>query len=424
MNKRYWLSQRESEPSLNDHAVWYLLIARALREVAFGVIAIILPLYWHEQHVSALEIGALFTTALLGSSFISLWIGRHVDHFGRRRLLMLSSLLWLVASPFLLVTREPLVLGAIIIFGSISPTGKEIGLFLGIEQAMLSKLAKGHARTKTYAWFTLVGYVSTAAGALIAALLGFGLGRNVEISAELFRIIVLAYSGIALVQLVLYAVIPRSVEQTRATSMEGGDAERYRPRGEVRKVVTTLTALFSVDAFGSGLIVQGLLVYWFRVKFGFDLEQLGLLFFGTNLFSALSSLVAASISKRFGLLNTMVFTHLPSNVLLILVPFAPTGLLAAVALLARHMLSQMDVPTRQAYTMAIVDAQDRGYLATTTNAARGLGTGASPLIAGLFLSNVALFAYPFVIAGGLKAGYDVVIYAIFRKVPTPYSETQ
>ncbi|WP_276947419.1 MFS transporter, partial [Ferrimicrobium acidiphilum] len=361
------MSQRESEPSLNDHAVWYLLIARALREVAFGVIAIILPLYWHEQHVSALEIGALFTTALLGSSLISLWIGRHVDHFGRRRLLMLSSLLWLVASPFLLVTREPLVLGAIIIFGSISPTGKEIGLFLGIEQAMLSKLAKGHARTKTYAWFTLVGYVSTAAGALIAALLGFGLGRNVEISAELFRIIVLAYSGIALVQLVLYAVIPRSVEQTRATSMEGGDAERYRPRSEVRKVVTTLTALFSVDAFGSGLIVQGLLVYWFRVKFGFDLEQLGLLFFGTNLFSALSSLVAASISKRFGLLNTMVFTHLPSNVLLILVPFAPSGLLAAVALLARHMLSQMDVPTRQAYTMAIVDAQDRGYLATTTN---------------------------------------------------------
>ncbi|WP_298210906.1 MFS transporter [Ferrimicrobium sp.] len=405
-----------------DRAAWLLLIARALREVGFGVIAIILPLYWHEQHISALEIGTLFTVALLGTALISLFIGRYVDHFGRRRLLLISSFLWFIAAPFLLITKEPLALGVIIILGSISPTGKEVGLFLGIEQAMLSRLVKGHARTKTYAWFTLVGYTATAAGALIAALLGFGLGHASQISTGLFRVVILAYSGIALVQLILYAVVPNSVEQVIATAQAKNS--RYRPALKVRKVVHTLTALFTVDAFGGGLIVQGLLVYWFRVKFGFDLTQIGLLFFGTNLFSALSSLVAATISKRFGLLNTMVFTHLPSNILLALVPFAPTGLLAAVVLLARHMLSQMDVPTRQAYTMAIVDAEDRGYLAATTNGARSLGTGASPLIAGIFLSSTSLFAYPFVIAGGLKAAYDIVIYTIFRRVPTPYSETQ
>ncbi|WP_298338887.1 MFS transporter [Ferrimicrobium sp.] len=418
------MTKNNEEPTPRDRAAWFLLIARALREVGFGVIAIILPLYWHEQHISALEIGALFTVALLGSSLISLFIGRYVDHFGRRRLLMLSSFLWFVAAPFLLVTKEPLLLGVIIILGSISPTGKEVGLFLGIEQAMLSKLVKGHARTKTYAWFTLVGYTATAVGALIAALLGFELGHASEISTGLFRVVVLAYSAIALIQLILYAVVPNSVEQILNNSEAVNPQPRHHPTAQVRKVVRTLTALFTVDAFGGGLIVQGLLVYWFRVKFGFDLTQIGLLFFGTNLFSALSSLVAASISKRFGLLNTMVFTHLPSNILLALVPFAPTGLLAAVVLLARHMLSQMDVPTRQAYTMAIVDAEDRGYLAATTNGARSLGTGASPLIAGVFLSSTSLFAYPFVIAGGLKAAYDIVIYSIFRRVPTPYTETQ
>ena len=412
------------ERSMNESAAWYLLIARGLREVAFGVIAIVLPLYWHEQHISALEIGALFTVALLGSALISLWIGRYVDRIGRRRLLMLSSLLWLIAAPFLLVTKEPLILGVIIIFGSISPTGKEVGLFLGIEQAMLSKLTKGHARTKAYAWFTLVGYVATAAGALIAAALGFGLGHSAEISSGLFRVVVLAYSGVALIQLLFYALISDSVEQIPSASQPEQNKSPHRPTREVRNVVRMLTALFTLDAFGGGLIVQGLLVYWFRVKFGFDLTQIGLLFFGTNLFSALSSLVAVSISKRFGLLNTMVFTHLPSNVLLILVPFAPTGPLAAIVLLARHMLSQMDVPTRQAYTMAIVDTEDRGYLATTTNSARSLGTGASPLIAGAFLASAGLLSYPFIIAGGLKAAYDLVIFAIFRKVPTPYSETQ
>lgn len=417
------MNENADTSSMSDHAAWFLLVARALREVGFGVVAIILPLYWHEQHISAFEIGALFTVALLGSSLISMWIGRYVDRFGRRRLLLLSSFLWLLAAPFLLITKEPFALGVIIILGSISPTGKEVGLFLGIEQAMLSRLATGHARTKTYAWFTLVGYVATAAGALIAASLGFGLGHASEISAGLFRVIILSYSAIALVQLILYSLVPRSVEQVYTPTGSEEPTRRHRPTPEVRKVVRTLTALFAVDAFGSGLIVQGLLVYWFRVKFGFDLTQIGLLFFGTNLFSALSSLVAAWVSKRFGLLNTMVFTHLPSNILLALVPFAPSGLLAAIVLLVRHMLSQMDVPTRQAYTMAIVDAEDRGYLATTTNGARSLGTGASPLIAGVFLSNVSLFAYPFVIAGGLKAAYDLIIFTIFRKVPTPYTDT-
>ncbi|MHB8190134.1 MAG: MFS transporter [Ferrimicrobium sp.] len=404
---------------------WYLLGARVAREVAFGLIAIILPLYWHDQGVSALSVGAAFTIALLGAAAISMGIGRSVDRIGRRRLLLASSLAWVVATPFLLVTHNVIAVGVIMMVGSISPTGKEIGLFLGIEQAILSRLVGGHQRTKTYAWFNLVGYVSTALGALLATAIGFAtpLASHGHLPFGIFRWIIVGYSFAGLIQLALYTRVPREAEAPVTQASQGSSPTRYTPSDHVRRLVATFTALFALDAFTGGLIVQGLLVYWFRIRFGFDLSQLGLLFFGTNLLSAGSSLVAAWISSKVGLLNTMVFTHLPSNVLLILVPFMPTGELAVAVLLLRHMLSQMDVPTRQAYTMAMVDVQDRGYVASWTNGARSLGTGASPILAGAFISS-SLLVIPFVLAGGLKIVYDIALFGIFRRVPTPYSDTR
>ncbi len=396
-----------------------LLLARTIREVAFGFISIVLPVYWHEKGYAIFEIGMLFSIALLGSSVVSMSLGRFVDRIGRKRILVLSSVLWTLTTPLLLVSKNVAVIGLVMLLGSISPTGKEIGLYLGIEQAILSRLFAGQRRTNTYAWFNLVGYSATAAGALLASAVGLAnsLGNVPDIGSALFRAIIVAYSIAGAIQLLLYGLLTPSVEEQGRSPK---DAYRL-PDKSTRKLVYGLSALFALDSFAGGLIVQGILVYWFRVRYHIDLTQLGLIFFGTNILSALSSIVAARIAQRIGLLNTMVFSHLPSNVMLMLIPVMPGAGPAVALLLLRHLLSQMDVPTRQAYSMAMVDTPDRGYLGAWTNGARTLGTAATPILSGALLT-VSLSGIPFLLAGGLKIVYDLWLWATFRKVPLDFSE--
>ena len=412
----------------------YLLMARVVREVAFGFIAIALPLYWHDTGISSFNVGVLYTVVLLASASASILLGRHVDSIGRKKLLVISTLLWTCSTPFLLVTHNVFAITAIAVFATVSPTGKEIGLYLGIEQAALAKLVSGHDRTKTYARFNFVGYTSTALGAALAALVGISsVGTtSAHLTGTIFTWIILGYTAAGVVQLVLYSLLGVDIEVNHgdvATDENDRSSPKltsthYSPKTEVRRLVMTFTALFTLDAFSAGLIVQGLLVYWFRIRFHFDLAQLGALFFGTNLLSAISSLVASRLAKTFGLLNTMVFTHLPSNLLLILVPLMPNAYLAVFVLLLRHMLSQMDVPTRQAYTMAMVDVEDRAYLSSWTNGARSLGTGASPILAGVLINSGPLLSLPFFLAGGIKVLYDLILYKIFKKVPLTYYDTK
>lgn len=405
---RLRLSRRESyEPML-------LLIARSIREIAFGFISIVLPVYWHGAGYSVIDIGLFYSVALLGSSTLSLAIGRYIDHLGRKRLLIVSSILWVVTTPLLLSTKSVVLIIVVMLFGSISPTGKEIGLYLGVEQAMLSRLFSGQARTNTYAWFNLVGYSATALGALAASAIGISTAAA-NIDSTVFSGVILAYTAAGVLQLVLYALLTPVVEVSGPTA----STSSHVPDPSVRRLIRRLSALFTLDAFSAGLIIQGILVYWFRVRYHIDLTQLGLIFFGTNTLSALSSLAAARLAQRFGLLNTMVFTHLPSNVLLMLVPLSPNAGLAAVILLFRHLLSQMDVPTRQAYSMAMVDAPDRAYLAAWTNGARSLGTGATPVLSGALLAT-PLTSLPLLLSGGLKIVYDVALYATFKKVPLEF----
>ncbi len=413
----------------------YLLVARIVREVAFGFIAIALPLYWHNTGVSSLNVGILYTVVLLVSAIASLVLGKHVDSIGRKKLLVISTLLWACSTPFLLLTHNVIAITVIAVLATVSPTGKEIGLYLGIEQAALSKLSSGHDRTKTYARFNFVGYTSTALGAALAAFVGLssvGTSSNTRLTGTVFAWIVFGYTLAGLLQFVLYSLLGPDIEvkqshvgeDRNSLSSTKAASSHYSPKVEVRRLVMTFTALFTLDAFSAGLIVQGLLVYWFRIRFHFDLTQLGVLFFGTNLLSAISSLVASKLARIFGLLNTMVFTHLPSNVLLILVPLMPNAYLAVTVLLLRHMLSQMDVPTRQAYTMAMVDTEDRAYLSSWTNGARSLGTGASPIIAGALINAGPLLSLPFFLSGGIKILYDLILYKIFKKIPLTYYDTK
>jgi hypothetical protein len=262
-----------------------------------------------------------------------------------------------------------------------------------------------------YAWYNLVGSVTAALGALLAGaapLLLRALGWG-SLAAEQALVWVFAAAGLILTM--QYLRLSDAVEVDR----RGTRGARVSGLAESRGKVVRLAALFGVDALAGGLVIQGLVAFWFHERFGIGPEWLGPLFFGTNLLSAFSYLVAARLADRFGLLNTIVFTHLPSNVLLALVPFMPSWPLAAAVLLARSALSQMDVPTRQAFTMALVAPEERAAAAGLTNAVRPAAQSIAPAISGFALQS-AISGLPFVLAGGLKSAYDLTLWLAFRRV--------
>ncbi len=426
-----------------------LLAARAVRETAFGWISIALPIYWRTEGLSAAEIGTLFSVALLGSFAFTVLFRRVSERWGYRTSLLASNGLWVAMVPILLFTRNPWWLGLAVAFGSVSPTGKEVGPYLPVEQTLLAVLYGGQKRLRAYSWFNFIGYASGSAGALLVGALGLSMGFGA------YRVLLWGYMAAGVIQGLLYARLPRidgrhgssessvvgprtdslhhneSVEDRKLTdegnSMDGTDEvtsqSSKRHSSYVRRRVYALSALFALDAFGSGFIVQSLLAYWFYERFHFDLSQLGLLFFGTNVLSALSTFGAAWLGERIGLLNTMVFTHIPSNVFLCLIPLMPTPSLAVILLLLRHVLSQMDVPTRQAYTMALVAPSDRIFAATWTNGARNIGAALTPALAGVLLTFSAA-GWPFYLAGALKIGYDLLTYQNFHRVPLRFADHQ
>ncbi len=396
-----------------------LLAARTLREIAFGTMAVVLPFYWQQKGLSLSAIGMLFTLALLGSATLAVLLGRYLDRIGRRLVLLVASVLWVVTTPLLFFGHLG-VLAIVALLGSLSPNGKEVGPFLAVEQAALARLYGGQTRVRVYAWFNLIGYTATAVGAVLAGSLGLVADGSGAVWP--FHLAIVGYGMIGLVQVVLYARLPSTIE----TSVQESEARdrpitAHIPSLHVRRQVHTLSGLFTLDALGAGFIVQGLLVTWFHIRFGMNLVQLGGIFFGTNLLSGLSSLGAARLAKRFGLLNTMVFTHLPSNLLLAIVPLMPTAWLAITVLLFRHLLSQMDVPTRQAYTMAMVSPDDHAYMASWTNGVRHYGTAVAPLVSGALMA-LPLSGLPFFIAGGLKVVYDLTLYGIFRRIPITHGD--
>jgi MFS family permease len=391
-----------------------LFAIRTLRMFGYGFLAVVLVLYLDASGLDPLAIGIVLTLTLIGDAVISLWLTTHADRFGRRRVLIVSSLLVFAAGvAFAATDWLPLLIAAGIV-GVISPTGNEVGPFLAVEQAALTEVVPGRQRTATFAWYNLVGYVATATGALAAGLVGQALISAGWVEVDAYRVVVIGYAAIGLAMAAIASRLGSHIE-VEAPPVDDGIARRLG-LGRSRSVVVRLAALFSLDAFAGGFIPLSLMAFWFTLRFGVSPAVLGAIFFAANLLSAVSALSAARIAARFGLINTMVFTHLPSNVLLMLVPLMPTLPLAVAVLLLRFTLSQMDVPTRQSYVMAVVEPDERSAAAGVTGIARTLGAAVSPAISTVLVTGAATAALPFYLAGGLKILYDLLIYRDFRAV--------
>ena len=395
-----------------------LFTLRTMRMFGYGFLAVVLVLYLAAAGLDPLAIGAVLTLTLVGDTVVSLWLTTHADRFGRRRVLLIGSLLVAIAGVVFAATNWlPLLILAGVI-GVISPTGNEVGPFLAVEQSALSEVVAGRRRTAVFAWYNLVGYVATATGALAAGLLGQMLIEAGWSELDAYRAVVVAYAGIGLAMAAVASRLGPGIEVPRSAAAAAADdgITRRLGLGRSRSVVLRLSALFSIDAFAGGFIPQSLMAYWFSLTFGVGPAELGAIFFAANLLAAVSSLSAARIAARIGLIRTMVFTHLPSNVLLILVPLMPTLPLAVAVLLLRYSLSQMDVPTRQSYVMAVVDPDERSAAAGVTGIARTVGASISPSISTVLVASAGTAAIPFYLAGSLKILYDLLIYRDFRAV--------
>jgi len=395
-----------------------ILVMRGLRALAYGFLAVILGVVLVEEGFSPAAVGVLITVSLVGDMVGTYVIGLFADTWGRRRTLALLSLLMAATGVvFGLVTNYPVLLLAAF-FGTLGTSASETAPFLPIDQAMLAQITAPEQRTALFARYNLVASLSVALGALAAGLPALLTGVGLPLTNGI-RLLFGVYAVLGLIVAGLSLRLSVPVERPERPPIEVQSLkQRLAPQlHRSRGIVWRLTALFSVDSLAGGLVAQSLMALFFHLRFGVPLSTLSVLFFGANLLSALSFLAAVPLARRFGLLNTMVFTHLPSNVLLALVAFAPTFPIAAALLLVRQTLSQMDVPTRQAYTMALVDPEERTAAASVTSLARSLGSATSPVFSGLLLQGpLLILGLPFILAGALKAAYDLTLWSIFRRV--------
>lgn len=395
-----------------------LFATRIVRLFCYGFLSVVLALYLAQAGLREQQIGLLFTLTLAGDAAVTLWLTTKADRFGRRRTLIAGALLMFGAGVVFVLTREVALLMAAAIIGVISPSGNEIGPFLSVEQAALSQLLPGERRTPVFAWYNLAGSFATAVGALSGGWLAQLLQARGETPLAAYRTILEGYAIGGLFLAALFLSLTREIEVDTVPGTADA-APRTLGLHRSRPVVIKLAALFSLDAFAGGLVVQSMIAYWFHVKFGIDAGLIGSIFFGANVLAGISALTAARLARRFGLINTMVFTHVPSNILLILVPLMPTLPLAAAMLLLRFSISQMDVPTRQSYTMAVVSPDERSAASGVTSIARSVGAALSPSLTGIFLASRALFSLPFFLSGGLKLIYDALLYRNFRALRPP-----
>jgi len=398
-----------------------LFITRIARMFGYGFLSVVLVLYLEQVGLSQVQIGLLLTLTLIGDTIISLWITTNADRIGRRRMLIVGAFLMVFAGILFSMTRSFVFLLIAATIGVISPSGYEVGPFLSIEQAALSQIVSNERRTQIFAWYNLVGSFATALGALAGGSLVQALLDTGVPPLGSYRTIVIGY---AIIGVMLGGLFTRLSPAVEAPILNGPSrsASTFKNRFGLhhsRGVVLKLSALFSIDAFAGGFVMQSILAYWFHVRFNVQPAILGSIFFGANILAGLSALTAAWVASKIGLIRTMVFTHIPSNILLILVPLMPNLSLAIALLLMRFSISQMDVPTRQSYTMAVVAPDERSAAAGITGIARTTGASLSPVITGPLLANAALLNLPFFLSGGLKIVYDLMLYRSFRAIKPP-----
>ncbi len=378
---------------------------------AFGGMSVVLALYLSALGFGEVQIGLLLSLTLAGDAIISLYISSVADRVGRAKMLMLGAGLMILSGAVFALTGNFWLLLIAAIIGTISPSGNEVGPFLALEQSAMSEKLPASSRTAVFAWYNLAGSFATALGALGAGLLVQGLQHSSLTAIQSYQIVIALYGALGGLLLVMFTRLSPAVEVNAPIT----SSQNLLGLGESRGVILRLSSLFALDAFGSGLVVQSLIVLWFERKFGVQPALLGAIFFGANVFAGFSALAASKVAARFGLINTMVFTHIPSNILLMLVPLMPNLGLAIAVLLARFSISQMDVPTRQSYVMAVVQPSERSAAAGVTGIARTIGSSLAPLLAGA----LGIGSAPFFLAGGLKIVYDLALYRSFIAVKPP-----
>jgi MFS family permease len=428
-HKLYALMVEIPIPALNHPGrfrpdVRLLFLTRILRMFAFGLLSVILVLYLSQRGLSTKQIGALFSCILLGDTAISLWMTTSADRIGRKKMLIAGAGLMLMAGLGFALTANFAALLLTGIVGVISPAANEAGPFLSIEQAALSQTTSGQNRTNVFAWYNLAGSFAAALGALAGGTSTQWLQGNGRTMLASYQAIVLVYGFIGLLLAVLFLGLTNLIEAEPSKVAAGTRAKTFLGLHQSRNVILKLSALFALDSFAGGFVMQSLLAYWFHLRFGVSPAMLGGIFFGANVFAGFSALAASRIAARIGLIETMVYTHVPSNLMLIMLPFMPNLSAAITILLLRFALSQMDVPTRQSYTMSIVHPDERSAAAGVTGTARTIGVSLSPLLAGPMLASAALLNAPLIIAGVLKIIYDVALYRSFKKHKTLEPESK
>jgi MFS family permease len=389
------------------------------RLFAYGFLSVVLALYLHSLNFTDTQIGLLLSLTLVGDTVISLWITTNADRIGRRRMLMIGAALMIFAGLLFILTQNYILLVIAATIGVISPSGNEVGPFLSIEQAALSQLLPGEKRTQVFAWYNLVGSFATAFGALCGGGLAQLFQNGGVPGSQSYKFVILGYAVMGVVLEILFyrlspmAEVPASIKSDARTL-----AQNWLGLHKSRNVVLKLASLFTLDAFAGGLVVQSIVAYWFYLRFQVDPAVLGSIFFGANILAGISALSAAWVASKIGLVNTMVFTHVPSNILLILVPFMPNLPLAILMLLLRFSISQMDVPTRQSYTMAVVEPDERSSASGITGIARTIGASVAPVLSTSMLAN-PLLGLPFIASGAIKLVYDYALYRSFKSIKPP-----
>ncbi|PTM90131.1 MFS transporter [Mycoplana dimorpha] len=387
----------------------YVFAARALRDFADAFIAILLPVYLLGLGFSPLQVGVVATASLFGSALLTIGVGLIGVRLDLRSLLLVAAG-WMAASGVAMsVANDYLPLLAIAFVGTMNPSAGSVSVFVPLEHAVLARDTPDRERTSTFARYSLAGALAGALGGLAAATPDVITSLGLE-QLSAIKLMFALYAALGLLGGLLYARIP-----PRPATHE---LERPAPLGPSRSIVIRLAALFSLDAFAGGFAVQSLLALWLFERFDLSLSQAGVFFFGTGVLSAISFPVAARLSRRIGLINTMVFTHIPSSVALALAALAPSLPLVLALLLVRAALSQMDVPTRSSYVMAVVTEAERAAAASFTSVPRSLAAAASPALAGaLFAASYR--AWPFLICAALKITYDLLLLVQFRHLKPP-----
>jgi MFS family permease len=411
-----------TEVLVNLHRDAVILIAcKSLRLFSFGMLSVILVVYLTEVGFPIADVGWMFTLTLLGDALISIILTSRADYYGRRLTLIVGSVLSGLTSVIFLTQTNFYVLLIASILGVISPSGNELGPFMSIELSGLAEVTPSKDRTRLLAWYNLFGCFCSAGGALLC---GFTVDRYLSLGyapLESYKVVLFMYAILQFLLGCLFCLLSPQIEvPPKADSIkEVNPVSLFMGLHKSKAIIFKLSCFFMIDSFAGTFVLMSIITDWFHIKYGTSPKDLGKIVFFCNLVAGVSALFAAKLADHIGLIMTMVVTHLPSNILLTLVPLMPDETLAIGMLCARYCISQMDVPTRNAYVQSVVESDERSAANGITNVVRSIGGAAGPYLSGLLITNPNYMGYPFFIAGGLKIVYDLLLVGSFASVKTP-----